>query len=234
MLFNFELLVRLGSLATVIFCSLFMLAKGIAFINVPNMGLASFGAWFGGMMFLAIGGILGIGCFFYAAALAMSILLDTCNGLKRIESWPRGFFFEWLHETGYVAGAVFWGALPGVPLNLLLQDARIPPVLIFTAAASVLFPLALMGELETGVFCFPGAPAVWLSPFRARRAWLDFYLITVPLLSLVAGIAAYAFQENIAWMLLLASILAAAGWLLYFRLLGRLAWYASGRAETSD
>jgi hypothetical protein len=35
-------------------------------------------------------------------------------------------------------------------------------------------------------------------------------------------------------MILLSSILTAAGWFLYFRLLGRLAWYASGKAEASD
>jgi hypothetical protein len=232
--FNVELLIRLGFLAAVIFFSLFVLDKALAFINVPNMGIASFAAWFGGMMFLALSIILGIGCFFYAAALAMSILLDTGNGLKRIESWPRGFFFDWLLEAGYLAGALFWSMLPGVPLCWVLEESRIPPVLIFAATAAVIFPLALMAELDAGVFCFPGAPAVWLSPFRARRAWLDFYLMTTPLIMLVAGVAAYAFLEDIAWMLFLTSILAAAGWLLYFRLLGRLAWYASGKAETSE
>jgi hypothetical protein len=231
---SLELLFRLAFFSTAIFLSFFILSKAIAYLEAPNMGFASFGAWFGGLFFLVLSGLSCLGCFFYAAALAMSILLDTGNGLKRIESWPRGFMFDWLLEVGYVAAALFWSALPSIPLGWLLENFGIPPVLVFAAVAAFVFPLALLAELDAGTFYFPGVAAVWLSPFRARRAWLDFYAITVPLMVIVAGAVAHAHREDLVWMLIASSILAAAAWLLYFRLLGRLAWYASGKAEIEE
>ena len=230
---NLELVFRLSCLAFLLFISLFVLEKALVLINMPNMGITSFGAWFGGMMMMAVGGMLGIGCFLYATALAMSILLDASNGLKRVDSWPRGYFFDWLLEAGYVAGAIFWSVLPGIALDLLREESGISPVFLFSVTVALIFPVAILAELDAGIFCFPGSPGVWQSPFRSRRAWLDFYLITLPLVALAAGTAAYAFEEDIAWLLSLSSIFASAVWLLYFHLLGRLAWYASGKAEIS-
>lgn len=231
---SLELLFRLAFLSTAIFLAFFIVSKALAYLDAPNAGFASFGAWFGGLFFLTLGGLSSLGCFFYAAALAMSILLDTGNGLKRIENWPRGFLFDWLLEVGYVTAALFWSALPSIPLGWLLENFGIPSVLVFAAVAAFVFPLALLAELDAGTFFFPGIPAVWLSPFRARRAWLDFYAITVPLLVIVAAAIAHAYCEDLVWMLIASSILAAAAWLLYFRLLGRLAWYASGKAEVGE
>jgi hypothetical protein len=230
---NLEVFFRLSCFAFLLFIALFILDKALGLINVPNMGIASFGAWFGGMMMLAVGGLLCIACFLYAAGLAMSILLDTSNGMKRVDSWPRGFFFDWMLEAGYVAGAIFWSVLPGIVLNLARESLGVPQVFIFAVPAALIFPVTLLAELDLGIFCFPGSPDVWRSPFHSRRAWLDFYLITLPLVALSAGITAYAFEEDMAWLLSLSSLFAAAVWLLYFRVLGRLAWYASGKAETS-
>jgi hypothetical protein len=231
--FSIELLIRWSCLAVLIFIVIFIIDKSLALISVRAAGIATFGAWFGGMMFLALGGMLGIGCFIYAAALAMSILLDTSNGQKRIESWPKGFFFDWLLQSGYVAGAIFWSMLPGVPLGWLAEGSRISPIFAFSATVAIFFPPALLAELDVGTFYFPGAPDVWLSPFRALRAWLDFYLITIPLVALAAGMTAYAFANDNFLLLVLSSIFASAVWLLYFRLLGRLAWYASAKSELS-
>jgi hypothetical protein len=230
---DLDLFFRLGSLAFLLFISLFVLDKAAWLTSVPNMGIASFGAWFGGMMLMIVGGMLSVACFLYAAALAMSILLDTSNGLKRVDSWPRGYFFDWLLEAGYMAGAIFWSVLPAIVLGYVPAELGVPPVMIFVTSAAIIFPVAILAELDIGIFCFPGSPGVWRSPFRARRAWLDFYLITLPTIALAVGALAYAFVEDMAWLLCLSSLFAAAAWLLYFRLLGRLAWYASGKAEVS-
>jgi hypothetical protein len=228
---NLDLCFRLSSLAFLLFISLFVLDKAMGLVAVPNMGIASFGAWFGGMMLMIVGGMLSVACFLYAAALAMSILLDTSNGLKRVDSWPRGFFFEWLLEAGYMAGAVFWSVLPAIVLGFVPAELGVPPVLVIAVSAAIIFPVALLAELDIGIFCFPGSAGVWRSPFRARRAWLDFYLLTLPPVALAVGMLAYAFVHDMAWLLCLSSLFAATVWLLYFRLLGRLAWYASGKAE---
>jgi DNA-directed RNA polymerase subunit RPC12/RpoP len=233
-LFDPDSLIRLCFLAIFVFFTLILFEKAFDCMNVPAMGISTFGPWFTGMMLFVVAGVSSIGTFIYAAALAMSILLDTANGQKRVESWPRGYVFEWLEEAGYVLFAIFWSALPSVPLGWLLQDAGIPPILITVAIAAFLFPLALLAELDLAIVFFPGSHAVWMSPLRARRAWLDFYLITVPLMSLIFGLAAYGMQEGLGWLILLASLLAAASWLLYFHFLGRLAWYASGKAEQSS
>jgi hypothetical protein len=233
-IFNIDVQVRTGFLTAVIFVPFFLLAKAVEYANAPNMGMATFGSWFAGMFFLAIGGVLGVFSLFYAGALAMSVLLDTVNGHKSIENWPRGFLFDWLLEAGFVAGAMFWSALPGLPLDWLLRNSGVPATAIFTACMAVFFPLALMAAVESGTFFFPGAATVWMSPFSAWPAWRDFYLLTIPLVALVVGFAAFAVSENLLWMIALASFLASVGWMLYFRLLGRLAWYASGRAEINE
>jgi hypothetical protein len=227
-LFDLNLQIRLGGLVVAFCITFFLLDKALALISVRGIL-----TWFAGMFFLAVSVVFALGSFIYAAALVMSVLVDTSNGQKRIESWPTGFIFEWLQEASYLAGAIFWSALPSVPLGWALESSGIPPGLITAACMAIFFPLALMAALEAGIFFFPGTPAVWLSPFHAGWAWLDFYLITLPLITLIAGVAIYAFQEDIAWMVLLSAFLTAVGSMLYFRLLGRLAWYAAGRAETT-
>jgi hypothetical protein len=116
----------------------------------------------------------------------------------------------------------------------MLRGSGIPQPAILAVVAAFLFPLALLAELDAGIGFFPASLGVWSSPFLARRAWLDFYLITVPMIAIVSGLSTYAFQEGNFLLLFFSCMLGGFGWFLYFRLLGRLAWYASGKAEASE
>jgi DNA-directed RNA polymerase subunit RPC12/RpoP len=232
-LYEPESLIRMIVLGLFLFFVLGILWKATDLITVPAAGIASFAPWFFGMIFIVVGGVSGMGCFLYASASGMSIVCDTANGQKKVESWPKGYLFEWFQEAGYFFGAVFFSVLPGIPLGWLLRDSGIPQAAIMAVTVAFLFPLTLLAELDIGVIFFPASLGVWLSPFRARRAWLGFYLLTVPMVAFVAVLAAYSFQEGVVWLLFVACISGALVWFIYLRLLGRLAWYASGKAETS-
>ena len=94
----------------------------------------------------------------------------------------------------------------------------------------VLFPIFLLSMLETRSPTDPVSLAVWRSVLYAWRAWLAFYLIALATAVVAAALVAAAIrQAGGAVGLVATGVLPTVAWMIYFRLLGRLAWFCSGR-----
>ena len=85
-----------------------------------------------------------------------------------------------------------------------------------------------------GVTSWPVCQTLW----QAWRGWATFYLVAAALLATAGIILVEAFPSEAFWGTIIAVTAETAAWFIYFRLLGRLAWYctdlARKRAEADD
>jgi len=161
-----------------------------------------------------------------AAASCLAILQDTSNGCDKIENWPGMQFTDWMLDVFYIINALLASALPGLFLGgvWMCLGGKVDSAFFGGAfSALALFPVFLTSMVAEGSCFSVASPAVWGTLQTESRLWGKFYLLSAGL-----GIA----------VLLLSSILAGGGFLvrglcsalvvaaimIYFRLLGRLAW----------
>jgi hypothetical protein len=181
------------------------------------------------VLFTLAGLILHVPIFMLVAAYGLAVLLDSSDGLNVMVNWPRGFLTDWLRESFYLLAALLWGLLPG-GLASYLFPWPVDPILVYAAGEAVFFPIMLLSALDGVTPALPSSAAVWKSLFRHAFVWLWFYALSIPLLILIVWLYSSAVLSTDFYRTLLASA-SAAGWFVYFRLLGRLAWYCSGRYE---
>jgi DNA-directed RNA polymerase subunit M/transcription elongation factor TFIIS len=155
----------------------------------------------------------------------LAILQDTAGGNDEVESWPDLNFLDWILDAIYLPAALFVAVLPGLAVGQLARITTGEIGLPIAAAASVflLFPFVLVSMLEAGSPIGIISSPVARSLHVATRRWLQFYGLTAVLIS--AALAAWQLRwfESVLLNFLAAAAAVAAG-LLYFRLLGRLAW----------
>ncbi len=194
-------------------------------------GIATVDAWIYSLVSGGISGVLGIIWFITLSAYGVAIIRDTSEGLDKFVSWPRGWFTEWLEEACHVFVNLFFGGAPAFTLLLLLPhpDKITVPIIFLTEL--ILFPLFLLSSLHSDTTTMPYSRAVWLSLGYAWHAWVLFYLLTF----LAGETMIYLWLVNPFkgfWTeISVISILLPIFWLVYARLLGRLAWFCSGRLE---
>ncbi len=100
------------------------------------------------------------------------------------------------------------------------------------AAAFLLFPFLLLCELESGSAFTPASGLVLASLWRQSAAWLLFYAESGGLFA-VAGVLVILVgpRINLSIGVVMGGMLFAAVAMIYFRLLGRLAWHCSIEPE---
>jgi hypothetical protein len=103
------------------------------------------------------------------------------------------------------------------------------PVSIF-----FVFPIVLMSMIETnsvfGMVSFP----VLRTLFTSTSGWLRFYATSAVLIAAVGSIDWLAFAVSPYVGDIVVSVTQAALWLIYFRLMGRLAWYCADRSTRAN
>ncbi len=160
---------------------------------------------------------------------------ETAAGVDEIETWPDLSFLDWCLEAVYVAAAFAYSMTPGIVLSVIMTRLGIPPAvgLIFSMfSLFALFPVVLLSLMEADSLAAPLTKPILASLQKERSHWCIFYLESVVILIviLVAGSLIYM---NSGFALLLAAMVWSFCWLVYFRLLGRLAWI-SGHRMRSD
>ncbi|MBN2578461.1 MAG: hypothetical protein JXB10_05670 [Pirellulales bacterium] len=214
------------------FSALWLVGYGLFLGRAPAAGFMSFGAWAGSLILCCFGGIIGLMTLASAAAFAVAVVRDTAEGLDVVESWPSGFIVDWGQELLYVGAALLWGLVPGGIASVLLPQGW--RAVAYGFGEAVFFPLLLLAAVDAVTPALPSSTAVWQSPFRRPSVWLMFYALTIPLAIVIAGICLAAFITANFIFCLAAAAVFIFGWMLYFRLLGRLAWYCSGRCEQME
>jgi hypothetical protein len=179
------------------------------------------------MVFTVLGVILTLVWTAVGSVYGLVILHDTADGGDAVEQWPTPYSLDALRGSVFVILALAIGILPALVTGPLWDWLAWPKLLLLTISALLLSPALVMSTLESGnLMSIP----VWRSIRTAWQAWAIFYLITLP-----AGVVVYLLlrllmeRTGIAGAIP-AAFLLAVPWLIYFRLLGRLAMFCSGRS----
>jgi hypothetical protein len=184
-----------------------------------------------------LGAILaGVGCAGVTAIHGLTILLETTAGNDRMENWPNvSLFLDWVGDLWFIFNTAVISVALGLGVNWLL------PGLLgareFTVAITVffVFPIFLLCALETDSPFLPVSTVVLVSLGRQGIAWLAFYLQAGSLLAGSAALIYYlAHQLETRFVIPLAALLFSAVVMIYFRLLGRLAFYCSVEPEEEE
>ncbi len=172
----------------------------------------------------AVGTILLLVWGIVATALLLAIVQDTAEGNDQIEDWPEPIFSDWAFDFLYIVDSIVVALLPGVVLYQVLSATDLPCGMAVPGSLFFLFPLALLSMLEAGSPFAPVSSLVWGSLFSRWWAWLIFYIETAALLVGSLAIAGVVFQFTGSWGVILIAIAWVWGLMVYFRLLGRVAW----------
>jgi hypothetical protein len=178
--------------------------------------------------------------FAVAGACALAVVADTANGCDRIVRWPTAVFLDWIGETFVVATAVGISVAPLVGLAWMSRqsgstsDGGVPVGFFF------LFPVVFLSLLENGalfdVVSLPTLRTFWVAP----GGWGKFYLSTALLLLAAATVLVLAIPTGGDGQFLgiaaiaAVSVMSSLVWLIYFRLLGRLAWFCADRTTAAE
>jgi len=168
--------------------------------------------------------------FSYSAACGLALLEPTAAGLDRIEAWPEPYWKDWMAQMIYLGwiGAIPLAVSYGLAVLAEFGGARME--LAFPAIFFVLYPISLLSALEANSIWAPLTMPIVASLFRWFWCWLMFYLLTgLIAVGLVAAFVHAVWSGRDSLILLFGPLVAAAV-LIYFRLLGRLAW----RMTTKD
>jgi hypothetical protein len=186
---------------------------------------------FVGAMFTGLTFVLLMIWFFTISAYNLTILRETSEGVEDFKGMPSGIFLDLFEEAFYMLISIFWGGLPGWLIVFLFPVLGSVKPLVIIPLAAILYPLFLLSMLENDSVATPFSKPVWRSLWYAWHAWVLFYLLTLlvgeTLVYLLRLIPFQDFwQETIILSIVLPFFL-----MVYFRLLGRLTWFCSGRLD---
>ena len=159
------------------------------------------------------------------AALGLAIYRDTFEGSVEFVSWPRDWLNNFFVSAVFVLVPIFLAAFPALVMNTFLPGIgwfRMPLVVL---CALILFPLFFLSALESKSPVMLCSKPIWNSLKIAFPVWREFYVLTI-----LTGVAIALFLRiPLIWLTAICgSILIPTYFMVYFRLLGKLAWYCSG------
>ncbi len=193
---------------------------------VPGAGLGAAAPSVIGMLLETLGGCLAVAWAGVLFINLLAILGDTAAGADEVGQWPNSsHFLDWAGTTLFVINSLGLSVTAGIGLGWLFERVDLPGGYAVVGIPVVLFPLVLLSMLEVNSPLVPLSKAVCRSLVRNGRAWIGFYLESILLLSVTGGIAVAALVPGnpfLAVPLLAVTIVAAS--MIYFCLLGRLAW----------
>lgn len=199
--------------------------------------------WLMSFIFSVMAFLAGVFWLVMGSPTLLATLGDTAAGNDEIEQWSEGSFLDHALEAIFIAAAVGVGVVPGAGLAWLLGLSTGWQVAAGAVSLFGLFPLALLSEIDCDSPFLPVSPTVFGTAWKQRGTWLVFYLESLLLaagsgsvLLVTAGIAellgvgffrvyaGLASPTPLALMLLPWLALSVALLLIYFRLLGRVAF----------
>ncbi len=200
------------------------LAIGLSYSALAALGL------FGGTsttlanmvtILLTIAVFLDMLVFAFVTACCQAAIQDTAEGHLLPQEDTMSEIAQWLliAPAWLMLGAI--AAVIGMPLSLVFGEIAYP------LAIWLVFPILLLGILETESVLMPISIPVIRSLVYQWSDWLIVYLFGALLAGAVLVVCDGFFQAPIALFLMIGPMLASVA-LIYARLLGRLAWKASG------
>jgi len=165
-------------------------------------------------------GVLWMG---YFSALAMLIVTESSEGNDQIHGRPSTNPTDWFGESIYLTFALLAAAAPGWIIARLFSGDALGVTLGTAASIVALFPLTLLSQLDLDSPWALLSPRVLLGLCQAPFSWLLLMAESVLLAAApLAAIVATAQWSTLVIIVAALPVVAAA--MVYFRLLGRLAW----------
>jgi len=203
----------------------------VAAVAAAMGSVATIGHYMVSMSFAGAAGVLTMMWVAAASATLLAVVVDTAAGNDRVENWPEGMFLDWLGDAFYVINALAVSVLPGVAAGWLLGASR-AGVLSVAISIFCVFPIVLLSMLEWGSAVKPLSGRILGSLLTAPGSWALFYLQSAGLVLAAGGLMWVASLIACGLGGVLAAPVFVASLLIYFRLLGRLAWVGSEGAAS--
>ena len=172
--------------------------------------------------------LVAIGCGFWwfaTSSLFLTIIQDTSDGLDRVENWPDSIFLaSELGDPFYLMNAAGLALMGGGVLITALGAATEVVWLVAPLVTIGLFPLFLLSMLANVSPMSPFSRPVWSGVMKSRWSWGAFYLESIVIFGAAVWIGILGWREGTIFTLFGAAFAIFAAMLIYYRLLGRLAW----------
>lgn len=192
------------------------------------MGAPAFGEaiFFVSLFVLTI--LMGVCVLTYMAHCFLVVVENTAAG-NDVVDWPDEPYLDWVWKVFYLT----WLAGIGAGVSwLLLRPVRawqgneflLLKALLAMTGTWVLFPVCLLSSLSGGSVWMVFRWTVLGRLIRNPLTVLSFYAVSAVLLAGLGLLGGLAVAGPPWWLLPVAGPVLAAGWLIYGRLLGRLAW----------
>jgi hypothetical protein len=172
--------------------------------------------------------LLGLLLLVYGARCFQVVVEETAAGIDEV-AWPDEPYLDWLARAVHV----FWlAAVWLVPVGFLLRFlARANPDLPVAALALppvgvfwLMFPIGVLSSMSASSPWAVFRPALLTGLARIAPSVVVFYAVSALLLAACAGCVGYALSTlNLLWMAG-GAIAVSTTFLIYARLLGRIAW----------
>jgi hypothetical protein len=180
-----------------------------------------------GLLLSLICGSLALAAWAYvASAYGMTILRATSGGAETIDDWPSLLALEDAGQFLYVFNSLFLAVLPCALAAPLWSRLGVPLSWAIGGGIALLFPVLLLSMLVANSPLHLLSFRLLRSLLRGGIAWIGFYLTTLAAALAIAAIEIHMWRHA-GWAIDVAITgpVAAASWMIYFRLLGRLAWF---------
>jgi hypothetical protein len=181
----------------------------------PSMVMSAFVAAFGGITSIGLVGIF--------VPRLMAILEQTAAVRDTMDYWPSVDFFERFYSALLLFNALAISSLPGVLIAWNLGRFGVPKW-FGLASALVLFPPFLLSMIDSGSLWNVGSPRIRHSISSLSGSWTMFWVSSILLVVGTGLLCITAWSMDATVGIMVTSFCASAAAIIYFRLLGRLAW----------
>lgn len=170
-----------------------------------------------------------------AAAIYLAVLTESSEGNDRLYNPPSVMFLDWMGDIFYLIAPAMLAMAPWWLLCRVLEQELtfVQQGVIQAVGWLFTFPLLLLSSLENGSPLEPFSPKIFGSVLRRPGHWLLLVLQSL----VIAGGALLFFAKLLTiepWLGLLIVPTLVVGGFLYFRILGRFAWWLAESLASDD
>ena len=165
----------------------------------------------------------------FAAACGLQVFDDTASGSDHVNSWPEPNWREWMWPLMYLGYVAFMVMAVSYGFGMAAGASSRAMWISLMLCEFFLFPICLLSVMESNNLAILISPAMISSLVRKPLDWVCFYLLTGLMFALWLGVATLVWQIHPALLIVVNGVLYATITLIWFRLLGRLAWAITHR-----
>ncbi|REK09874.1 MAG: hypothetical protein DWQ37_17345 [Planctomycetota bacterium] len=158
----------------------------------------------------------------FATSSCQAVIQDTADGHDMPQEASLPEWDQWIWTL------FCWGSLWAVSGALAYPLALLIGGIAFLVVPGILFPILLLSAMEADSYLLPYSPVVLRTLVSYAHGWLTFYLLSAAMFIGWQAMLVFGFASAPMLGAFISGPIVAAIMLIYARLLGRVAWRASG------